>query len=564
MIVQGEERESSLDDLRVFQATARAFHAEGVRTIFGLSGDGNMHWEAALADLPDVRTYHVRHEHTACAMATAYALASGEVGVASVTCGPGLTQLMTALTTAVQARIPLVVFAGEAPVGATWYNQYVDQAPYVTACGAVYIAARDKKVALHCVQEAFITARTRKVPVVLGMPLDMQQESLGDFNYVPSRDVLPPAQPVTPSAAMLKLVVDRIAGAERVIIVGGRGVLASGAAEACQRLADLIDGGLSATLPVRGLFNGHSRDVGFAGGFAHEATREAFAQADLILAVGTSLTRHTSDLNTLFRPEQVIQIDSNPQIVRHGQVPAALHVIGDARLTLEALCDELETAGVKRKAVWDVQAIAKRVLSEPADTVEYGEPLNGLDPRDLTAALDSALPKDWALVNSAGHSAYFASHFYGRNASDFLTIREFGAIGNGLSYAIGRAAYRPEQPVVLIEGDGGFLMHIQELETLVRSGLKLLIIIYNDGAYGSEIHKLRADGIHERGAVFGYGNLAAIARGFGLDGHIITDTAQLPDLVRSFEEGTGSALWDIRISDRVMAPTMRRQTKRSK
>src|SRR5690554_256209 len=85
-----EERGSSLTEMRVFQATAHAFHAEGVRTIFGLSGDGNMHWEAALAQLPDVRSYHVRHEHTACAMASAYAVASGDVGVASVTCGPGL------------------------------------------------------------------------------------------------------------------------------------------------------------------------------------------------------------------------------------------------------------------------------------------------------------------------------------------------------------------------------------------------------------------------------------------------------------------------------------------
>lgn len=556
--------ESSLAEIRVFEATARAFHAEGVRTVFALSGDGNMHWEAALADLPDVRTFHVRHEHAACAMASAYAVASGEVGVASVTCGPGLTQIMTALTTAAQARIPLVVFAGESPVGATWYNQYVDQAPYVTACGAIYIAARSRNVALHSVQEAFITARTRRLPVVLGMPIDMQQELLSDAQYVPSLNVIPQDQPTAPNAATVKELVGRIAAAERVIIVAGRGALASGAADACQRLAELVDGGLAATLPVRGIFNGHPRDLGIAGGFAHEATRDAFSQADLIVAVGTSLTRHTSDLNTLFRPDQVIQIDSNPQIIRHGQVPAGVHVLADACLTVESLCEQLAATGIERHADWDVKSLAGRVLNEPADTVDYHEPLNGLDPRAVTAALDKALPKDWAMVNSAGHCSYFASHFYGRNASDFLTIREFGAIGNGLSYAIGRAAFKPEQPVVLIEGDGGFLMHIQELETLVRSGFKMLIVIYNDGAYGSEIHKLRADGIQDRGAVFGYGDLAATARGFGLEGHIITDLAQLPDLTRSFQEGTGPVLWDIRISDRVMAPTMRRQTRKSR
>jgi len=556
-----DKRRSALAEAKVYQVAANAFHAEGVRTIFGLTGDGNMHWEAALAALPDVRSFHVRHEHAACAMATAYAQASGDVGVASVTCGPGLTQIMTALATAVQAKIPMVVFAGEAPINATWYNQYIDQAPLVTGTGAVYIAARSKKVVLSSIQEAFIIARSRRIPVVLGLPLDMQQEFLADTDYVPSLDVLPEAPAFSPSAELTRKIVERISNARRVMIIAGRGAL--GAVEACQRLAEVTDGGLTATLPVRGIFDGHPRDLGITGGFAHEVTREAFSQADLIVAVGTSLTRHTSDLNILFQPEQVIQIDNNPQFFRHGQVPASLHVIADARLAVEAICAQL---GGKRpsSSEWDIPAFARRVLTEPADTAEYDEPLNALDPRLVASRLDAVLPKDWAMVSVAGHQSYFASHFYGRKANDFLAIREFGAIGNGLSYAIGRAAYRPNQPVVLFEGDGGFLMHIQELETLVRSGLKILIIIFNDGAYGSEIHKLRADGVSEHGAVFGFGNLAAIARGFGLDGHTVTDSAQLAELARSFEQGTGSALWDIRISDQVMAPTMRRQTKRSK
>ena len=546
-------------EARVYEVAARAFHAEGVRTIFSLTGDGNMHWEAALAALPDVRSFHVRHEHAACAMATAYAQASGQVGVASVTCGPGLTQIMTALATAVQARIPLVFLAGEAPINATWYNQYIDQAPLVTATGAVYIAARSKKTVLSSIQEAFITARTRRLPVVLGLPLDVQQEFVADSPYVPSGDLLPEPPALGPSPALTRKVVDRIKSARRVIVLAGRGAL--GAVNECQQLAELTDGALAATLPVRGLFNGDPRDIGIAGGFAHEAAREAFSQADLIVAVGTSLTRHTSDLNILFRPEQVIQIDNSPQFFRHGQVPASMHVIADARVALETICTQLK--GDDRPASgWDIPSIARRVLNESADTVEYADPLDALDPRLVVSQLDTVLPKNWAMVSVAGHQSYFASHFYGREAADFLAIREFGAIGNGLSYAIGRAAYRPDQPVVLIEGDGGFLMHVQELETLVRSGLKILIIIFNDGAYGSEIHKLRADGISDRGAIFGFGDLASIARGFGLEGHVVTDPAQFPDLRRSFEEGTGSALWDIRISDRVMAPTMRRQTRR--
>lgn len=546
---------------RIYEAVARAFHAEGVRTVFSLTGDGNMHWEAALAALPDVRSIHVRHEHSAVAMATGFASASDGVGVASVTCGPGLTQIMTALATAVQARIPLVVFAGEDPIGAPWYNQRIDQAPLVTATGAIYLRAHDARVVLHHVQEAFILARSRRLPVVIGLPLDLQQQPAPAGEYIPSGQAMPTARPRQPHPDEIAAAVDRLRAARRVVIIGGRGAKAPEARAAAVRLADLLDAGLTATLPVRGLYNGQPRDLGITGGFAHEVTREAFAQADLVVAVGTSLTRHTSDLNTLFTPDQVLQIDTEPGM-RHGQIPSGSLVVADATLALTALCDALQDGPPRAPAGWDVAALARRVRTEPADTVDWPPEPGRLDPRAVAAELDRHLPRDWAQVNSAGHCSYFATHLYGRDVENFLTIREFGAIGNGLAYAAGRWAYRPDQPVVLMEGDGGFLMHVQELETIVRSGMRMLIIILNDGAYGSEIHKLRADGLSERGAVFGFGDLAAVARGFGLEGHTVTDTGQIPGLVSAFREGSGLALWDVRISDRVMAPTMRRTTRR--
>lgn len=544
---------------RIYQAVADAFHAEGTRTIFSLTGDGNMHWEAAIAARPDVRSIHVRHEHAACAMATAYAVATGKVGVASVTCGPGLTQLSTALATAVQARVPLVVFCGEDPLHSSWYNQRIDHAAIVNATGAIYVPARSEKLVLHHVQEAFILARSRRIPVVLGMPLDMQQMPAPESVYVPSEMAVPPRPPRYPHPDQVEAAATRIRAARCIVVVAGRGAKAAGAVDACKRFADLRDAALTATLPVRGLFNGHSRDIGIAGGFAHEATREAFAQADLIVAVGTSLTRHTSDLNLLFTPDQVIQIDDDPPALKQGQVTATHRLVADATIGIEALCAELENDD-PISSEWDVAAFSRRVHSEPADTTDYPAVPGVFDPRDVAAALSTHVPHDWAHVSSAGHCSYFATHLYGREADDFLTIREFGAIGNGLSYAIGRWAVRPGQPVMLTEGDGGFLMHVQELETVVRHGMKILVCIFNDGAFGSEIHKLRADGVSDHGAIFGFGDLAAIARGFGLDGRQVTDLAMVPELVTAFRAGSKSALWDFRVSDRVMAPTMRRAT----
>src|SRR5690606_15336184 len=127
------------------------------------------------------------------------------------------------------------------------------------------------------------------------------------------------------------------------------------------------------------------------------------------------------------------------------------------------------------------------------------------------------------------------------------TVREFGAIGNGISYAIGVAAARPGRKVVLFDGDGSLLMHVQELETIRRLGLDILICVLNDGAYGSEIHKLRADGLPDTGAVFGDADFAAVARAFGLGGERPGDLQALTDLVQSFASAGGAAVWDFRI-----------------
>src|SRR4051812_46841536 len=115
-------------DQTIYQALAKAFAAEGVDTHFLLTGHGQMHWAIALSEMQGVKTFTARHEHAAVAMATGYYFATGKVGVASTTCGPGFTQIMTALTSAAQAHVPLVVFTADAPLGELWYNQTSDQA----------------------------------------------------------------------------------------------------------------------------------------------------------------------------------------------------------------------------------------------------------------------------------------------------------------------------------------------------------------------------------------------------------------------------------------------------
>ena len=276
---------------KLYEALAEAFLAEGVDTQFVLMGDGNMHWSTAFAKLPGVHTVHVRHEHATVAAATAYNVATGKVAVASVTCGPGVTQLMTALPAAVRGRLPMVVFAGEAPINAKFYNQQIDQAPLVTATGAHYIAAHSVPRMMDYVREAFHIAKDERRPVVLGIPYDLQKvEHMANQPYETSAMYQRKVGRMHPDPEVVAEAVERLAAAKRPIILGGRGVLGSGAREAVIKLADRCGALLSNTLPARGLFHDHPFGLGTTGSYFTSLGREMYMSADVVLAVGTSLS----------------------------------------------------------------------------------------------------------------------------------------------------------------------------------------------------------------------------------------------------------------------------------
>lgn len=548
--------QSMPDDMVIYEALAEAFAREEVSAQFVLMGDGNMHFVTALAER-GVTTIHARHEHCACSMAMGHAIATGGVGVASVTCGPGVTQLMTALATAVRARIPLVVFAGDVPTNLAFYNQRIDQAPLVTATGAIYIAANSIPRMLEFVRDAFHTARLLRLPVVLSIPYDMQKRALGRrVDYQPSRAFLPSTGPMPPNAEDARRAAALVQDARRIVIVAGRGALRAGAEPELEALAKRTGALLATTLPVRGTFDDHPFSLGIAGGFARDIAREKFAESDLVIAVGASLTSYTVDGGRLFPQATVLQIDPSPSGLKDGRRAADLYLRADAKLGVQALLDALGPG--TPPTGWRSEELARRIREEPADATVFEIEEGVLDPREAIALLDAQLPKEWEMVNASGHCSYFAAQMRGRRPENFHVIREFGAIGNGLSYAIGVAVARPDRPTVLVDGDGGFLMHVQELETIRRHRLKLLVCILNDGGYGSEVHKLRADGLDDSGAIFGRGDLGSVARGFGLGGVRIDTADGLSGLVEAFIAGETGAVWDIHVSDRVMSPVMRR------
>jgi thiamine pyrophosphate-dependent acetolactate synthase large subunit-like protein len=539
----------------LFDVLAEVAAQERPGACFALMGDANMNWATVLGGM-GCDLVLVRHEHCAVAAAMAHARKTGGVGLATVTCGPGLTQVLTALPAAVRARIPLVVFAGEAPLRSGWYNQAIDQAPFVTATGAAYHSLHHAGRAPAALRDAFLQARLERRPVVVGVPFDLQETAwTADAALpAPSAGLMPQVGPMPPHPDDIARVAARIATARRIVVMAGLGAAEAGAGPALAALAARADALLGTTLPARGLFAGDPFSLGIVGGFATPAGRALLGEADLVLGFGTVLAHHNSDGGKLFGDAHVVQIDTAPVVVSQGRIAAHSHVRGDARLAAGALAE----AVAPKPAGWRSPATATLIRETPVDTAPLAAAGDGHDPRAVIAALEAALPQGWEMVNSSGHCSYYAAQMPSRPQDRFLTIREFGAIGNGIAFAMGVAVARPDRPAVLFDGDGSLLMHVQELETIRRHGLKLLVCVLNDGAYGSEIHKLRAEGLPDGGAVFGRPDFAAIARGFGLEGAQVGDLAALPGLVARFAAGTGAMVLDFPISDRVVSPVIRR------
>jgi acetolactate synthase-1/2/3 large subunit len=540
---------------RVYDMLAKAFAQEEVRTCFALLGDANMNWAERLAQA-GCRMIYVRHEHCALAAAMAYARKNRDVGVATVTCGPGVTQLITALPAAVRAHLPVVVFAGEAPLKSGWYNQEIDQAPLITATGAAYHRLHMVERMPVAVRDAFLQARRERRPVVVGIPFDLQARPWEGRSELPapSRELLPRLAPIPPHPDDVARAAKLVAGAERVVVLAGLGAAEAGAGEACRALAAKTGGLLSTTLPARGLFHDDPYCLGISGSFTPEVGLEYLAQADLVIAVGCSLAYHAGGGGQLWPKAQMLQIDVDPVAVSQGQEVARHHLRADARLGVEALTAALPA----RAKTWRSDAMAARMRDSKPDSHAFEIEPGLLDPREVVEALEQALPQDWEMVNSGGHSSWFFGQMPSRAWERFMTIREFGAIGNGISFAMGVAAARPDRTVVLFDGDGSLMMHVQELETIRRHGLNILVVVMNDGAYGSELHKLRAEGMPEDGSVFGYCDFAGIARGFGLAGETFTRLDELPQRVAAFAKRGGAAVWDFHVSAKVMSPTMRR------
>jgi thiamine pyrophosphate-dependent acetolactate synthase large subunit-like protein len=363
--------------------------------------------------------------------------------------------------------------------------------------------------------------------VVLMLPIDVQpRPPAGSEPTEPPLPDLPESQPA-PHA--IEAVADLLQSAQQPAIIAGRGAVLADARDDLERLGQIIGAVLATSAPANGLFAGLPYALGISGGFASPYAGELLPQADVVLVVGASANHWTTRHGELIGPHaRLAQIDVEPRAIARNR-PAHLAVIGDAAATARALTEELRARGhsnIGFRSPETAAEIAKRSWhNEPYEDAGTDE---WIDPRTLSRELEHILPAEKAVAIDSGHFMGYPSMFLSvPDARAWVFANGFQSVGLGLGNAVGAAIARPDRPTVAAIGDGGAFMALAELETAARLGLKLLVVIYDDNAYGAEVHHFRPMGHDVSRVQFADADLAAIATAAGCRAATVRATSDL-------------------------------------
>jgi acetolactate synthase I/II/III large subunit len=521
----------------VAEAAGRCLAAHGIDHVFGVVGSGNFHVTNALV-AAGARFVPAAHEGGAASMADGYARVSGRLAALTVHQGPGVTNALTGITEAAKSGTPMVVLAPEATSPRS--NFYIDVAGIAAAIGAGYVRLRPDRVAEDVAAACHAATTGAGSTVVLGMPLDVQA--------MPADGSAPPdpvgAAPV--DVPNVERLVAALAAAQRPVFIAGRGAARSAASSraALVELADRCGALLAVSAAARGLFAGEPWDLDVSGGFATPLAAELISQADLVVGWGSTLNMWTTRHGRLITPGTVVaQVDLRAEALGANR-PVDVAVAGDITAVARACAAELDRQGVHREG-WRTPQLRERIAAEgrwPAVSyvdesyVDRGG-AGRIDPRTLSIELDGMLPAERTVVVDSGNFMGYPSMFLSvPDVAGFCFTQAYQSVGLGLASAIGAALARPDRLTVAALGDGGFLMSVAELTTAVRLGLPMLVVVYNDAAYGAEVHHFGPHGHPLDTVTFPDSDLAAIARGFGCDGHTVRgrgDLSVVPDWLAS-------------------------------
>ena len=518
---------------------------EGVDVVFGLPGGAILPLYGVLGSFPELRHVLVRHEQGAAHAADGYARASGKVGVAFATSGPGATNLITGLATAMMDSVPIVAITGQvgrAAIGTDAFQETDITGATLPVTKHNYLVTRVEDLG-PTIHEAFHIARTgRPGPVLIDIPKDVMQEP-GEYVFERDRVINLPGYRVPTTAVQEEIdaAAELINEAEQPVFLAGHGVIISRAFDELRELAEKADIPVVTTLlGISGFPENHPLHVGFPGMHGEAYASLALDDADLIISAGSRFDdRIVGDASKFATRSKKIHIDIDPaEIGKSVEVDAA--VIGNLKHVLAQMCPQVEDTA---RPEW-IRHIQQLKADHPSLHIPETGNLSG---QHVVRGLSNVTQGNAIICTGVGqHQMWAAQHYKFTQPNTWLCSGGLGTMGYEVPSAIGAQFALPEALVWSICGDGGFQMTMMELATAVENRLPVKYAILNNNHLGmiTQWQELFYHGDHQADAYTANPDFVKLAEAFGMKGMRVDDVDDVEAAIEEANAHPGPVIVD--------------------
>jgi acetolactate synthase-1/2/3 large subunit len=542
-----------------YQVLVDDIKALGVEQVFGLMSDDTAVFATAL-DSAGVRFYGARHENNAVAMAEGFSFATGGLGVAVIGRGPAIANGLHAATYASRSGSRVLIISGDAATSTGEANgigpdyKSFNAQGVLGAAGIRTFTATSPATARGALADAAAAALQGGAAVLL-LPVNVQLADMAlDGGGTPPASRRASA-PQGPQPQAVEAAIALLRQSRKPLILAGIGAHRAGAKAAIEQLADRTGALLATSARGKDMFRGHPANLGIIGSFSHSAARRLAAEADCVLVFGASLNLLTMSFGHSLPKVPLIQVDAQRGSIGRWH-PADVAVVGDARLAAEAMLAALSAGSNAEQPFRSDDTLRFLRAFDIARDFQPANTARTVDPRSLGVALETLLPARRNLVYDAGNFLGIVPYLSVPGPGHFKLTSDFASIGLGFGTALGVARARPDETTVLVIGDGGFLMSMGELETVVREDLPLVIVLMNDCAYGAELHFLKMRDLPVAKSVFPDVDFAPVAEAFGFRTATIRTLDDLKQAAAMLAKPDGPVLLDCKLNAAVAAPFM--------
>jgi acetolactate synthase-1/2/3 large subunit len=539
--------------MRAADALCEALRAEGVEHVFGIPGGANLPLYDAIYDA-DFEHVLARHEQGAGHAAEGYAKASGKVGVAFATSGPGATNLVTAIADALMDSVPTVFITGQVRtdlIGTDGFQE-ADVTGITLPIVKHSFLVTDPRQIPEYIHAAFHIAKTgRPGPVLVDIPQDLSRAEI-DYEPATEEPDLPGYKPpVEGNIKQIRIAAKALANARRPVIYGGGGIINADAAEEFRQFCSTDNFPVTLTVMGLGAFPApHEQWLGMLGMHGTRAANYAMDEADLIVCVGARFDdRITGKLSEFAPRAKFVHIDVDPAEIGKN-VPAHIPIVGDAKDVLLKLTREYSALKADSDRLGDWWQKIRGWQSEYP--LRYEDSADSeIKPQFMVEAMYEATDGDAIITSDVGqHQMWAAQYYHFAKPRRWLNSGGLGTMGFGLPAAIGAKVACPDETVVCLAGDGSLVMNSQEMATAAHHDIGVKVFLMNNGHFGMvrQWQELFWEERYQSVAMGDSPDWVKLAEAYGWTGMLCDDKAKLRDSMRTALETEGPVLLDVRVT----------------